>query len=336
MPEKRLLIIHQGALGDFVVTFPVLKALAAVYPGIDGICRSSFGRLAIDLGVLQAAFALESARFASLYTDRSEPAVDTLISAYGSRLLFSFSEVLEKSVAKIAGGRVFRVQPWPRTTDRCHITTFLSRQVLACGLLKGDARRRFARALSDLKTAAGGKRRPGNRVLVAPGAGSVKKRWPLADFMRVAAELKERGLDPSILLGPAEEDLAAELKKSPEWHSPIVKPATFQILIGVLESAAGYIGNDSGVSHLAAFMGLPALVIFGPSDPVRWRPFGDHVRLVRATMPCSPCFGTDDKACRQEGACLAEITPDRVLAAFEKTLANAAQNRKETLDPARK
>ncbi|MFZ0241796.1 MAG: hypothetical protein WAL90_09140, partial [Desulfobacterales bacterium] len=152
MPEKRLLIIHQGALGDFVVTFPVLKALGAIYPRIDGICRSSFGRLAIDLGVLQAAFALESARFASLYTDRIEPAVDTLVSAYGSRLLFSFSEVLENSLKKIGGGRVFRVQPWPGATDRGHITAFLSRQVLASGLLTGEPRHRFARALAHLQT----------------------------------------------------------------------------------------------------------------------------------------------------------------------------------------
>ncbi|MFZ1202088.1 MAG: glycosyltransferase family 9 protein [Desulfobacterales bacterium] len=323
MPEKRLLIIHQGALGDFVVTFPVLKALGAIYPRIDGICRSSFGRLAIDLGVLQAAFALESARFASLYTDRIEPAVDTLVSAYGSRLLFSFSEVLENSLKKIGGGRVFRVQPWPGATDRGHITAFLSRQVLASGLLTGEPRHRFARALAHLQTAAIGKRRPGHRVLVAPGAGSVKKRWPLAGFLRVAAELKARGLTPLVLLGPAEEDLEGELKKIPEWCRHLVKPATLRDLIGVLESAAGYIGNDSGVSHLAAFLGLPSLVIFGPSDPDRWRPFGDHVHLVCATRPCSPCFGTENKVCRQEGACLEDISPDRVLADFEKILADA-------------
>ncbi len=335
MLDKRLLIVHQGALGDFVVTFPVLKALGTLYPRIDGICRSSFGRLATDLGVLQSAFALESARFASLYTDRIEPAVDTLIAAYGGRLLFSFSEVLEKSMRKIAGGRVFRIQPWPRAADRCHITAFLGRQVSASGLLAGDARQRFERALSQLQTAAGGKRRRGYRVLVAPGAGSVRKRWPLADFVRVAAGLTERGLDPSIILGPAEEDLDGELKKSPAWLGRIVKPATFQDLVGVLESAAGYIGNDSGVSHLAAFLGLPALVIFGPSDPDRWRPFGDHVRIVRPAPPCGPCYGTDPRAGRQPGACFDGITPERVLADFEKIVSGKVRVRQEDRGPVR-
>lgn len=318
MPDERLLIIHQGALGDFVVTFPVLKALATLYPRIDGICRSSFGRLAIDLGVLESTFALESARFASLYTDRIEPAVGTLVSAYGSHLLFSFSEVLEKSMRKIAGGRVFRIHPWPRGADRRHITAFLSRQLLACGLLEGDARRRFARALSQLKAAASGKGRCGKRIIVAPGAGSIEKRWPLAGFVQVAAELEKRGLNPLILLGPAEGDLQAELKKCPVWHGPIVKPAAFRELVSALESAAGYIGNDSGVGHLAAFLGLPTLVIFGPSDPVRWRPFGNHVRIVHAPISRSPRFGREKRACRQEGACFKKITPDRVLAAFEE------------------
>ena len=67
--------------------------------------------------------------------------------------------------------------------------------------------------------------------------------------MMVAAELKKRGLRPSILLGPAEVDLEAVLQHSPQSQPQVVKTRTFQELITVLESAVLYIGNDSGVSH---------------------------------------------------------------------------------------
>ena len=316
MSENRLLIIHQGALGDFVVTFPILKALRTTIPRIDGICRSSFGRLAVDLGVLDASYPLESARFASLYAERIDPEVVTLMSSYRSILLFSFSELLEKSVKKINGPQVFRILPWPDMSQKNHITEFLARQVRNCNLLGKEAHRRFSRALFHLKGDAKRKRRSGARAIISPGAGSVKKRWPLERFMMVAAELKKRGLRPSILLGPAEVDLEAVLQHSPQSQPQVVKTRTFQELITVLESAVIYIGNDSGVSHLAAFLSVPTLVIFGPSDPDLWRPFGDHVRIVKAASPFSPCFGTDRPDC-PERACLEEINPDQIVEALE-------------------
>jgi hypothetical protein len=155
MSENHLLIFHQGALGDFVVTFPILKALRAVFPRIDGICRSSFGRLAVDLGVLDASYPLESARFASLYADRIDPVVVTLVSAYSSLVLFSFSELLEGSLRKIGGCRVFRILPWPTVSQKSHITEFLVRQVLTGDLMGKQGRRRFARALEPSATMRG-------------------------------------------------------------------------------------------------------------------------------------------------------------------------------------
>ena len=316
MTDIQLLIFHQGALGDFVVTFPILKALRTVYPRIDGICRSSFGRLAVDLGVLDGSYPLESARFASLYTDGIDPVVVTLVSTYSSHLLFSFSTILESSVKKIDARRVFRILPWPTAAQKVQVTEFLARQVLACDLLGKEARRRFSQALFHLKGDASRKRRSGARAIICPGAGSMKKRWPLERFMMVAAELKKRGLQPSIILGPAEVDLEAALHHIPQSQAQVVKTRTFQELITVLESTVIYVGNDSGVSHLAAFLGVPTLVIFGPSDPDRWRPFGDHVRIVKAASPCSPCFDTDRPDCPERN-CLEEINPDRIVEALE-------------------
>jgi len=316
MSDNKLLIIHQGALGDFVVTFPIIKALRSTITRIDGVCRSSFGRLAVGLGVLDASYPLESARFASLYTDRMDPEVVSLLSTFHSILLFSFSKLLERSMSRIKGLRVFRILPWPTASQKIHVTEFLARQVRNCDLLGKEARRRFSQALFHIESGASAMPRCGARAIISPGAGSVKKRWPLERFMMVAAELKKRGLQPFILMGPAEADLEAVLQHGPQSQSQVVKTRTFQELLSVLGSAVIYIGNDSGVSHLAAFLGVPTLVIFGPSDPDRWRPFGDHVRIVKAASPCSPCFGTDRPDCPERN-CLEEINSDRIVEALE-------------------
>jgi len=88
-------------------------------------------------------------------------------------------------------------------------------------------------------------------------------------------------------------------------------------LVQLYQTAGGYIGNDSGASHLAAFLGLPTLVIFGPADPVRWKPKGSCVEIVRPSLLCLPCFETESANCPTP-LCLDETRTDRVLRAFYK------------------
>ncbi|MDX1707069.1 MAG: glycosyltransferase family 9 protein, partial [Desulfobacterales bacterium] len=84
-----------------------------------------------------------------------------------------------------------------------------------------------------------------------------------------------------------------------------------------LESAGGYIGNDSGVSQLAAFLGVASVVFFGPADPVRWKPVGPRVQIVRPELDCSPCFEIEAENCDQP-ACLSDATVESVLKAWDQ------------------
>lgn len=129
--------------------------------------------------------------------------------------------------------------------------------------------------LGSVAPPAAPKRKKGRKLLLAPGAGSLAKRWPLEKFLELARILRER---PSFLLGPAE---------SREFSSRI-KQEGFQVLTpeisdlrGILESFAFYLGNDSGTGHLAAQEGLDCLILFGPTDPAQWAPPG-RVKTLRA------------------------------------------------------
>ena len=84
-----------------------------------------------------------------------------------------------------------------------------------------------------------------------------------------------------------------------------------------MKTAGGYIGNDSGVSHLAAYLGLPTVAVFGPSDPKMWRPIGPRVEIVRSGFHLGPGIASHPKTSDSPDS-FAEITPAIVLDAFYK------------------
>lgn len=104
-------------------------------------------------------------------------------------------------------------------------------------------------------------------VVIHPFSGSKQKNWPLASFQALAANLPIR---TEWTAGPEEKlDHAVrfqDLGKLAHW----------------LSGARLYIGNDSGITHLAAALGIPTLALFGPTEPARWAPRGDNVNVLRA------------------------------------------------------
>ncbi len=114
-------------------------------------------------------------------------------------------------------------------------------------------------------------------VLIHPGSGSPRKNWPKARFMELARRLAQAGHRVVWVLGPAEADQAGE-----GWGSESLDRPSLEVLAATLGSARLFVGNDSGVSHLAAAVGAPTLAIFGPTDPLVWTPDGTQVRTVFA------------------------------------------------------
>jgi len=310
MADAKLLIIHQGAIGDFILAFPAVIRLQARYGSIDVLCQSQLGKLAGFLGLAEKWHPLEAARWASLFADQIDPKIRALLALYDKIILFSFSDQLEESVNQVADRPVCRIPPRPPVHERIHVAQFLLDGIYRCGLItEADAK-----PDSVPLPVRGG--RPPNRqkILLHPGAGSIRKRWPVAGFFQVAALLENDGLKPEFVLGPAEEILVDELQPQARL---VHTPGNLIDLAVLLESAGGYIGNDSGASHLAAYLGLPAVVIFGPADPARWAPLGRAVSIVRPGLQCRPCLETDQANC-DDPQCLSGTSPQKVIEAFCK------------------
>jgi len=122
-------------------------------------------------------------------------------------------------------------------------------------------------------------------------------------------------VEARFLLGPAEQDLAARLQAPQHPKRPIHRVADLAALQQLLETAGGLIGNDSGVSHLSAFLGLPTVAVFGPSSARRWAPSGPAAAAVQPALDCRPCFETNPANC-EGAACLHGTLPETVLETF--------------------
>jgi ADP-heptose:LPS heptosyltransferase len=118
-------------------------------------------------------------------------------------------------------------------------------------------------------------------IAIFPGSGSPAKNWPLDKFAALARILAERS-SVVFILGPAESAMEPILR---EHRFPMLKDLDLGTVAGIARLAAGFVGNDSGASHLAAAADAPGVVIFGPSDPSRWLPLGRIMVLDQQKTP---------------------------------------------------
>jgi ADP-heptose:LPS heptosyltransferase len=174
-------------------------------------------------------------------------------------------------------------------------------------------------------------------VAYHPGSGSPRKNWPVAHFSAVAAGLAAYGLRPVLLAGPAEADTfeAAALALRP-LRPLLARDLPLPRLVALLHLCAGYVGVDSGISHLAAAVGTPVVVAFGPTDPRRWAPRAPRVAIVRRPEGGEP--GTEPVGPESARAySLGGLAPDAVLAAalrcFELVAERPAADREGARTP---
>jgi heptosyltransferase III len=303
-----LLVVHPGALGDLVCLFPVIAALRRRFHPLGILCQGHLGAFAAAEGLVDAWFPLEAAWTASLYTGTPGPEARRRLAGFSHILCLSSHAALAVSFAAIGAARLCRVSPRPPAAERIHVRTHVARGVLACGWLGAADLGAMERRPADRPPTAG------DGVLIHPGAGSPRKRWPLERFLLLAERLRSGGRRVDFLLGPADEALRPALA---ERGARIHRPQDLTELARRLRAAAAFIGNDSGVSHLAGWLGLRSVVIFGPSDPERWRPYGCAAAVVQPPLACRPCFETAAEPCAAP-ECLDNTRVEDVLQAFER------------------
>ena len=159
----------------------------------------------------------------------------------------------------------------------------------------------------------------GPLVVLHPGTSAFGrfKRWPADRFGQLAAELKgARGARCVVTRGPDEDAIAEQVAAASAGAASIAPPFSFGPLVELLRRAQLVIAGDTGPLHVAAVMDRPVVAIFGPKDPVVYRPYSDRCAIVRKDLECSPCTRRQCDHVR----CILEITVADVLTAAEDML----------------
>jgi len=298
------LAIHPGALGDVLLAIPALRALRAAGDRVTLAAQPRIASLLVALGEADDGCDFESLRLDALFAGESGarlPAVERVVCWFGARDPDFARRLAAISPGALVAASIDRgglTPPSHTPGDREELTPpsdtpgapgrAVWRHLLAT---IGDAReRRDVAYVSDTLVAEGraalaGAGSDGARrvVVVHPGAGSAAKRWPAAAFAEALAALAARS-DVEIVVheGPADTEPAARLLRLVPSARGLREPA-LPALAGVLAKCAAYVGNDSGVSHLAAVVGAPAVVLFAAAN-LAWRPWARTVRVLTVAL----------------------------------------------------
>ncbi len=157
-------------------------------------------------------------------------------------------------------------------------------------------------------------------ALIHPAAAFETKQWATVNFARVAEELSARGFNCVAIAAPNENQVVAHLIENSQARITAFTDLSLPEVIALAARSRIFVGNDSGVAHIAAAVGVPSVVIFGSSNVAHWRPWTTAPsEVVREELPCQPCPGY---TCAEFDApeCIHRVTVERVTAAINQVL----------------
>ena len=299
MNAPRILVVRGGAIGDFILTLPAIGALRERWPGarIEILGYPHIVELAHGRGYADAVRSIEAKAMAGFFVPEGE--LDEALAEYFGSFQLVLSYLFDPD--HVFAGNVRRcgvkhlVEASPRPVD-CHAAEHYCKPLESLAIYVERPVPRVYPSATDCEAA---KHILGVAKFVAlhPGSGSERKNWPVEKFGAVARWLvDEMAAELVVVEGAAD---GAVVKQLVELVAPrpvrVARGVRLPELAAVLEKCVLFVGNDSGITHLAAAVGRPTVAMFGPVSLGIWEPrsWRWNVRVVR--------FGEGDIA-RTRGA----------------------------------
>ncbi len=278
MKQPHILVIRPGAIGDVLLAFPVLLALREQYinPHITLVSNAAVLPLAQAAGVADAVFDYQNIRWSELFADNGirSPALRDLLAETDLAVcwLRDPDAIVERNVREAGAKRAIVAPGRPPEGADVHIVEYLGETL---GIAVG--RDRFLQIDQPPRN---------NKIAIHPGSGGVAKCWPVENFVEVIERLWRQNRPVLLLAGPADdrrlESILGRIAPAPEVE--LLQVLANRPLLEVtyhLQACRCYLGNDAGITHLAALLGVPTIALFGPSDPAVWRPVGPTIKVIQ-------------------------------------------------------
>ena len=280
-PKGKILVIRGGAIGDFILTLPVLAALRRQFPNthLEVLGYPHIASLALHGGLVDAVRPVEARALAGFFADMGE--LDDATGHYfsGFHIIISYlydaSGFFADNVRACTKAQFIQGPHRPDEAQPVHATEVFLKPLERLAIFDADPVPQLRFTGTDT---------PSPPVLaVHPGSGSEKKNWPPGQWAKFLAHVMS-GTDWTVLLigGEAEgtriHELAAPLPTSRvRFAQNLPLPALAQSLHPCL----GFIGHDSGITHLAAAVGLPGLALWADTSETIWCPRSSAFRVLR-------------------------------------------------------
>ena len=161
-------------------------------------------------------------------------------------------------------------------------------------------------------------------VALHPAAAFATKQWQAQKFARVVDELKRLSLPVVVITTESEANIVSEIRTSTDTEVYSLTNLSLPEITALLSRARLFVGNDSGIAHMAAAVNAPSVVIFGSSNRAHWSPWTrDAAEVVFEEMDCQPCHGY---FCEKfdEPECIKRVPVERVTATIERVLRESA------------
>jgi heptosyltransferase-2 len=276
----RILVIRGGAIGDFILTLPAITALRQQFPEahLEVLGYPHIAQLALAAGVVDRVQPIEARGLAGFFA--AGGALDEATADYLARFdivisyLFDPDLIFQTNVARCTRAQFIAGPHRPDESTRIHATAVYLKPLERLAIFAADPVPRLPLHASGIT----------HHVLALhPGSGSEKKNWPEQNWSALLTRLASETTARLLLVGgEAEGDRLERLAKSlPPRRVEVARSLPLAELAARLRNCAAFVGHDSGISHLAAAVGLPTLVLWGDTIEEIWRPQGGRVLVVR-------------------------------------------------------
>ncbi len=300
-----ILVIRGGAIGDFILTLPAIAALRKQFPTayLEVLGYPHIVQLAVSAGIVNRARSIEAGPLAAFFA--RDGALAEHLRDYFSEFdlivsyLYDPDQIFRANIARCSPAQFITGPHRPDEQDPAHAAQVYLKPLERLAIFDADPVPRLS-----IRKGANDSGAPGMLAL-HPGSGSERKNWPedsWADLLELLA--RTTAYDLLLVGGEAEGQRLQRLSAAlPPARTRVAHSLPLPELADLLARCRGFVGHDSGISHLAAAVGISTLVLWGDTVENIWRPAGEHVFILRNRsgldqLPVAEVFETLQCFCR--------------------------------------
>ncbi len=278
----KILVIRGGAIGDFILTLPAIAALRRQFPEayLEVLGYPHIVQLAVAGGLVDRARSIDARPLAGFFARHGELAEELrdyfsefdLIVSY----LYDPDGIFRANVGRCSMAQFIVGPHRPDEKEGVHAARIYLRPLERLAIFDADPVPRLC-----LKEPEAGPSPP-NQFALHPGSGAERKNWPEARWAALLQRLADfTELNLLLVGGEAEGERLQRLAATlPPARTRVAQNLPLPVLARRLARCLGFVGHDSGISHLAAALGLPGIVLWGGSAQEVWRPAGEKVVVI--------------------------------------------------------